>query len=495
MLDSYTTLGFLAGVTERVRLGTLVTGVTYRNVAHLAKIVATLDVAVRRPGDLRPRARPGSSASTGLRLGLPAAGRALRAARGRAGAAAADVGAGIAAFEGRTTWCPRRSAIRGRCRSTSRSSSAAPASGGRCGSSRSTPTPATCSATRRRCATRSTCCASTAPPRGATRRTIAVTHLAPARVVAPASRARGRARPPRRSTSAASASSPRLASRRRSSACRTAAGACVGRALRRGRRGLPRVKRRLRRRCSPSSSSPRAAAATEAAEAPHRDRRERAADGDDHPARRRPAAARRALPPRLGREPAALLPAVARAPGARGQRRDLPALPGLRRRAAAAGARQRARRRAPRRSRAIDEDPRSLVVAGHSAGGALAADYAVIARSVGLPGAASRCSAPTRGGGCRALPFGIPEVDPARIPAATRADRARRHARPGGRHAAGAAARPPGGRAQASAGRRQRPGRLGPPRPAAGRRGRAARVLGAPGPAHPRGSRLSRSPT
>jgi alkanesulfonate monooxygenase SsuD/methylene tetrahydromethanopterin reductase-like flavin-dependent oxidoreductase (luciferase family) len=31
-------------VTERIRLGTLVTGITYRNVAHLAKIVATLDV-------------------------------------------------------------------------------------------------------------------------------------------------------------------------------------------------------------------------------------------------------------------------------------------------------------------------------------------------------------------------------------------------------------------------------------------------------------------
>jgi F420-dependent oxidoreductase-like protein len=44
MLDSYTTLGFLAGVTERVGLGALVTGVTYRNVAHLGKIVATLDV-------------------------------------------------------------------------------------------------------------------------------------------------------------------------------------------------------------------------------------------------------------------------------------------------------------------------------------------------------------------------------------------------------------------------------------------------------------------
>ena len=44
MLESYTTLGYLAGVTSSIRLGTLVTGITYRNVAHLAKIVATLDV-------------------------------------------------------------------------------------------------------------------------------------------------------------------------------------------------------------------------------------------------------------------------------------------------------------------------------------------------------------------------------------------------------------------------------------------------------------------
>jgi F420-dependent oxidoreductase-like protein len=44
MLDSYTTLAFLAARTERLRLGTMVTGVTYRNIAHLAKIVATLDV-------------------------------------------------------------------------------------------------------------------------------------------------------------------------------------------------------------------------------------------------------------------------------------------------------------------------------------------------------------------------------------------------------------------------------------------------------------------
>jgi F420-dependent oxidoreductase-like protein len=44
MLDSYTALSFLAGATSSVTLGALVTGVTYRNVGHLAKIVATLDV-------------------------------------------------------------------------------------------------------------------------------------------------------------------------------------------------------------------------------------------------------------------------------------------------------------------------------------------------------------------------------------------------------------------------------------------------------------------
>jgi alkanesulfonate monooxygenase SsuD/methylene tetrahydromethanopterin reductase-like flavin-dependent oxidoreductase (luciferase family) len=43
-LDSYTTLAYLAACTERVRIGALVTGVTYRNVAHLGKIIATLDV-------------------------------------------------------------------------------------------------------------------------------------------------------------------------------------------------------------------------------------------------------------------------------------------------------------------------------------------------------------------------------------------------------------------------------------------------------------------
>lgn len=44
MLEAYTTLGFLAAHTERLRLHVLVTGVTYRHPGLLAKIVATLDV-------------------------------------------------------------------------------------------------------------------------------------------------------------------------------------------------------------------------------------------------------------------------------------------------------------------------------------------------------------------------------------------------------------------------------------------------------------------
>ena len=44
MLEAYTLLGALAARTSKVGLGTLVTGVTYRNPAMLAKIVTTLDV-------------------------------------------------------------------------------------------------------------------------------------------------------------------------------------------------------------------------------------------------------------------------------------------------------------------------------------------------------------------------------------------------------------------------------------------------------------------
>ncbi len=44
MLEGYTTLGYLAAVTDRITLGLLVTGVMYRHPGLLAKIVTTVDV-------------------------------------------------------------------------------------------------------------------------------------------------------------------------------------------------------------------------------------------------------------------------------------------------------------------------------------------------------------------------------------------------------------------------------------------------------------------
>lgn len=44
MLEGYTTLGYLAAHTQRVELGLLVTGVTYRHPGLLAKMVTTVDV-------------------------------------------------------------------------------------------------------------------------------------------------------------------------------------------------------------------------------------------------------------------------------------------------------------------------------------------------------------------------------------------------------------------------------------------------------------------
>jgi F420-dependent oxidoreductase-like protein len=44
MLEAYTTLGFLAGQSARIRLGTMVTAATYRSPGLLVKAVTTLDV-------------------------------------------------------------------------------------------------------------------------------------------------------------------------------------------------------------------------------------------------------------------------------------------------------------------------------------------------------------------------------------------------------------------------------------------------------------------
>ena len=69
ILEAYTLLGALAARTERVELGTLVTGVTYRNPALVAKTITTLDIiskgrAILGIGVVRRRAH-------GLRLRLP----------------------------------------------------------------------------------------------------------------------------------------------------------------------------------------------------------------------------------------------------------------------------------------------------------------------------------------------------------------------------------------------------------------------------------------
>ncbi len=52
MLEGYTTLGYLAALTERVQLRLLVTGVTYRHPGLLAKIVSTVDVLSQGRGEL-----------------------------------------------------------------------------------------------------------------------------------------------------------------------------------------------------------------------------------------------------------------------------------------------------------------------------------------------------------------------------------------------------------------------------------------------------------
>ena len=72
MLEAYTTLGYLAGVTERVRLHVLVTGVVYREPGLLAKIVTTLDVLSGGRAGLGIGAAWNEDESRGLGLPFPA---------------------------------------------------------------------------------------------------------------------------------------------------------------------------------------------------------------------------------------------------------------------------------------------------------------------------------------------------------------------------------------------------------------------------------------
>jgi F420-dependent oxidoreductase-like protein len=77
MLEAYTTLGFLAAETARLRLGTLVTGVTYRHPGLLAKIVTTLDVLSGGRAWLGIGAAWNDEEHAGLGVPFPPAGRRL----------------------------------------------------------------------------------------------------------------------------------------------------------------------------------------------------------------------------------------------------------------------------------------------------------------------------------------------------------------------------------------------------------------------------------
>ncbi|WP_018681524.1 TIGR03560 family F420-dependent LLM class oxidoreductase [Actinokineospora enzanensis] len=74
MLEAYTTLGYLAARTSRVRLGTMVTGVTYRPAALLIKAVTTLDVLSRGRAWLGIGAGYSEVEARAMGLPLPAAG-------------------------------------------------------------------------------------------------------------------------------------------------------------------------------------------------------------------------------------------------------------------------------------------------------------------------------------------------------------------------------------------------------------------------------------
>ena len=100
MLEGYTSLGFLAALTSTVELQLLVTGVTYRHPGLLAKIVSTLDVLSGGRAALGIGAAWYEREHAALGVPYPAAGGAVRAARGDAADRPADVERDDGPFDG-----------------------------------------------------------------------------------------------------------------------------------------------------------------------------------------------------------------------------------------------------------------------------------------------------------------------------------------------------------------------------------------------------------
>ncbi len=91
MLECYTTLGYLAAVTRRVKLGPMVAGVVYRHPGILVKSATTLDVLSGGRSYFGIGAAWFEAEAKGLGAPFPADCRALRMARGDAADRKADV--------------------------------------------------------------------------------------------------------------------------------------------------------------------------------------------------------------------------------------------------------------------------------------------------------------------------------------------------------------------------------------------------------------------
>ena len=79
MLEGYSTLSFLAGITKNVRLGTLVTGVIYRYPGILVKTAMTLDVLSGGRAYLGIGAAWNQQESIGLGVPFPSISETVRA--------------------------------------------------------------------------------------------------------------------------------------------------------------------------------------------------------------------------------------------------------------------------------------------------------------------------------------------------------------------------------------------------------------------------------
>ncbi len=123
MLEGYSALAFAAGISERISLGTLVTGVTYRHPGVLVKTVTTLDVLSGGRAWLGIGAGWYEREHLGLGVSFPPVSERFERLEETLQIAQPDVvGRGRRRMRASTTSSRRRSASRCRCRCPIRAS-------------------------------------------------------------------------------------------------------------------------------------------------------------------------------------------------------------------------------------------------------------------------------------------------------------------------------------------------------------------------------------